>query len=49
MLHQTRTGMSSEEAELAFLNEISCLPEYGVLFHKVSRVQNLMLLKFYDV
>lgn len=37
--------MSAEEAELAFLIEISCLPEYGVLFYKVSRVCNLVLIK----
>eukprot|EP00111_Clytia_hemisphaerica_P009394 TCONS_00027571-protein len=37
MLHKSRQGMSTEEAELAFLNEAACLSEYGVLFHKVSR------------
>lgn len=45
MLHQTRYGLSPEEAELAFLNEIACLPEYGVLFYKVSRVWKFLFLK----
>ena len=37
-LHQSRSGLSKEEAELAFLVEVSLLPEYGIIFHKVSRV-----------
>lgn len=36
-LHQSRSGLSKEEAELAFLVEVSMLSEYGIVFHKVSR------------
>ena len=43
LVHQTLCGKTAEEAEMGFLEEVTGVEEYGVLFHKVSRVSSHIL------
>ena len=38
LMHQSHNALSTFDAEIGFINEAKKLPEYGVIFHKVSRV-----------